>query len=165
MLAKWSGASHVVVVAPPSAKLDLAAQLKAADITLPIPRSQPEAARPALAELAPQGFSVVIDTTGAPAVLEQAVEYVHIDGCLLVYGMARFGDRVPWSPYDIFRRQIHIVGSFAQIDTMDRAAALLASGKIDTTGLITHRYPLHEYSRALDNVARGIGIKTIIVPD
>ncbi len=163
-LAKWSGASQVVVVAPGSAKLDLAASLKAADVTLPITRDHPEEVRPALTELAPQGFSVVIDTTGAAGVLEQAVEHVHIDGRLLVYGMARFRDRVAWSPYDIFRHQIHILGSFAQIDTMERAAALLASGKIDLPGLITHRFGLDEYGRALDNVARGIGIKTVIIP-
>ena len=58
-------------------------------------------------------------------------------------------DRVSWSPYDIFRRQLTIKGSFAQVNCMDRSLAMLRSGRIKHEGLITHRFPLDRYGDAL----------------
>ena len=64
-----SGAGRLVVAAPTAAKLTLAAA-RGADATVLLDRSDPEAATAELHDLAPHGFDVVIDATGAPSVLE-----------------------------------------------------------------------------------------------
>jgi D-arabinitol dehydrogenase (NADP+) len=69
---------------------------------------------------------------------------------VMVYGMCDEQDRVTWSPYEIFRRQLTIKGSFAQVNCFDRALVLLRSGQIRTEGIITHRFPLADYSKDLD---------------
>jgi threonine dehydrogenase-like Zn-dependent dehydrogenase len=39
----------------------------------------------------------------------------------------------PVAPYDVFRRELTIKGSFAQQFSFDRALAYLRSGRVDTT--------------------------------
>jgi D-arabinitol dehydrogenase (NADP+) len=68
---------------------------------------------------------------------------------VLVYGMCDEDDRVAWSPYEIFRRQLTVKGSFAQVNCFDRSLAMLRSGRVRGHGLITHRFPLDRYGEAL----------------
>ena len=58
----------------------------------------------------------------------------------------------PISPYDVFRREITIKGSFSQAYSFDRALRMLRSGRLDTTGIVTHHFALDEYGAALDAV-------------
>ena len=53
--------------------------------------------------------------------------------------------------YDIFRREITIKGSFAEIASFPSAVAALRSGRVRTDGPITQRYGLGAYGRALDD--------------
>ena len=53
-------------------------------------------------------------------------------------------------PYDLFRREITIKGSFAEIASFPAAIAALRSGRVRTDGLITHRFGLDAYGEALD---------------
>jgi D-arabinitol dehydrogenase (NADP+) len=45
-------------------------------------------------------------------------------------------------PCDIFRRQLTVKGSFAQVNCFDRSLAMLRSGRVRTDGLVTHRLAL-----------------------
>ena len=53
------------------------------------------------------------------------------------------------SPYDVFRRELTIKGSFAQVNCFDRSLAMLRSGRVRTDGLITHRFALEQYGDAV----------------
>ena len=73
--------------------------------------------------------------------------------------------RIPLSPYDVFRRQLTVKGSFAQVDCMDRSLALLRSGRVRTDGLITHRFPLAGYGAALEALRSDpTSLKVVIEP-
>ena len=76
-------------------------------------------------------------------------------GTLLIYGVEPPEATVSFHPYDVFRREITIKGSFAEIDTFPAALTALRSGRVHTDGLITHRYALDEYGDALDALRRG----------
>lgn len=162
-LARLSDAGRIVVAAPSRAKLDLARR-HFADAVVVIPRDRFGDAGEAIRDEAPSGYDLVIDTTGSPAVLQELFSYLANQGRLLIYGMARFEDRATFVPYDVFRRELRILGSFAQIHEMGRALELIASGRIDVAGLVTHRFPLKGYGEALETVIRGRGIKTILRP-
>ena len=56
-------------------------------------------------------------------------------GTVMVYGMASAEDRLAVSPYEVFRRELTIKGSFAQTHCFDRAIALLRSGRVRTEGI------------------------------
>ena len=158
-----SGAGHLTVAAPTRAKLDLATRGGADEVVL-VDRAAPGSSVRRLREIAPDGFEVVVDATGAVPVLEQTIGLTRIGGTVFVYGMAAEQDRWAVAPYEIFRRELTLKGSFAQQFSFDRALGLLRSGRVDPTGMITHRFTLEEYDRALAAVADSSCVKAIIVP-
>ncbi len=160
-LLRQGGAALMVVAAPPSPKLELAQRVYA-DVTVPMERDRPQAADRRLEDIAPHGFELVVDLTGSAAVQTHALSRVRPGGTLMIYGMARFGERVGWEPYTIFKNQLTVVGSFAQIFQFPRAIELLASGRVKVDQAVTDVLELAEYGRALDNVRNGRGIKTLL---
>jgi D-arabinitol dehydrogenase (NADP+) len=83
---------------------------------------------------------------------------------VFVYGMTAEADRWPVQPYEVFRRELTIKGSFAQCFSFDRALAALRAGVVDTADLITHRFSIDEYGQALDAVASSDCLKAVLVP-
>ena len=142
------GAARVVVAAPTEFKLELARSF-GVDETVRIDRVDPDPALEQLRTLAPEGFDIVVDATGAAAIVERCLPLVKIGGTFMIYGMADEEARVPFSPYDIFRRELTIKGSFAQTHCFDRAIAYLRSGRVRTEGIVTHRFSLDSYGEAL----------------
>jgi D-arabinitol dehydrogenase (NADP+) len=159
------GAARVTVAAPTRFKLDLARSY-GVDETVQLDRSDPSAGLLETRRLAPEGFDVVVEATGAVPVLERAVGLTKMGGTLMVYGMASAEDRLAVSPYEIFRRQLTIKGSFAQTHCFDRAIALLRSGRVRTDGIVTHRFGLDGFGEALQALSSDpTCLKSAIVPD
>jgi D-arabinitol dehydrogenase (NADP+) len=150
-LLRSGGAGRLTVAAPTQAKLDLASSF-GADNIVPFSRSSPEVGAGALRDIAPDGFDVVIDVTGAISVLGHGLDLVRDGGTLFVYGMADAQARLPISPYDVFRRELTIKGSFAQSFSFDRAVLALRTGRARVDGLITHRFGLASYADAVSTV-------------
>jgi D-arabinitol dehydrogenase (NADP+) len=158
------GAARVTVAAPTLFKLDLARSY-GVDETVRLDRSDPLAGMQEMGRLAPEGFDVVVEATGAVPVLERAVGLTKIGGTLMVYGMANAEDRLAVSPYEIFRRELTIKGSFAQTHCFDRAIALLRSGRVRTDGILTHRFGLDDFGEALQALSSDpTCLKSAIVP-
>jgi D-arabinitol dehydrogenase (NADP+) len=163
-LVKLNGAARLVVAAPPGKKLDLVSRL-AADEVAPIDRDDPDVHRKRLQELSPNGFDYVIEATGAATVCEDGLQYVRRRGTLLVYGVYPEKATARFKPFDLFRGEISIKGSFAQVDSFGRALAYLESGRIKVDEIVTDEIPLSEYQHALELAWSRKGVKTMIVPD
>ena len=154
-----SGASQVVVVEKEPARLDLARQMGATAALAPDP-DQAERLR----ELAPYGFAIVIDATGVPAVIEQALHYLKPRGQYLQFGVAPQGAMVQWQPYDIFHKDWTILGSFALCYTFQPAIAWLANQVVDIAPLVSHILPLAEFARGFQDFADGKTLKVHLRP-
>jgi len=158
------GAGRLTVAAPTAFKLDLARRY-GVDHVVQISRGDPDTTLRRLGELAPAGFDVVIDATGAVELVQGLPGLVREGGTVLVYGMCGDEQRVSWSPYDIFRRELTIKGSFAQVNCFDRSLAMLRSGRIRSEGLLTHRFGLDDFSLALQAVRSDpTCLKAVIAP-
>jgi len=158
------GAASVTVAAPTEFKLALARGY-GVDATVQIDRAHPGASVEALRARAPQGYGVVIEATGASQVAELCVPLTRDGGTVLLYGMADERATVPVHPYEVFRRELTIKGSFAQTHCFDRALGMLRSGRVRTEGIVTHEFALDEYARALEAVRSEPGcLKAVIVP-
>lgn len=158
------GASRLTIAAPTAFKLDLARSY-GVDRVVQVSRQDPEGTARQLRDLAPSGFDVVIDATGAVAVVQNLPQLVREGGTILVYGMCGEDARVAWSPYDIFRRELTIKGSFAQVNCFDRSLAMLRSGRIRSDGLVTHRFSLDDYGQALEALRSDpTCLKAVITP-
>jgi D-arabinitol dehydrogenase (NADP+) len=158
-----AGAARVTVAAPTAAKLELAAGWGAE--TVLATRADPGQTARQLRDKAPDGFDVVIDATGVPAVLEQCPPLTAVGGTILVYGVTPEQAVWPVSPYDVFRRELTIKGSFSQAFSFDRALRMLRAGRVRTDGMITHRFGLAGYGDALAAVSGDTScLKAIIEP-
>jgi D-arabinitol dehydrogenase (NADP+) len=163
-LVKLNGAARLVVAAPPGPKLDLVSRL-AADEVVPMDRQNNEVHRKRLEQLSFKGFDYVIEATGAPSVCQEALTFVRRRGTLLVYGVYPENASVRFSPFDLFRGEISIKGSFAQLDSFPRALAYLESGRVKVNEIVTEELPLAEFQQALELAWARKGIKTALVPN
>lgn len=164
-LIKSGGAASVTVAAPTQFKLDTAAAL-GLDQTVLIDRSDMEANRRTLLEASgTDGYDYVVEATGSTDVGGICVPLTRGGGTVLVYGVTRAEETVSFRPYDVFRREITIKGSFAEMTSFGAAIRALRAGRARTDGLITHRFSLDDYDKALDAVAHDRGVhKVVLVP-
>lgn len=146
-LFKVSGASQVVMVDISEKKLQMAQKFGADEVVLADGKE-----RAVLFQISPKGFEVVADATGIPKVMEREWEFVEPDGTFLVFGVAPRGSEMRVDPYEIFQRDLRIVGSFAVKKTMQYSLNLLGSGKVMVKELISAQYPLSRFGDALDDV-------------
>lgn len=158
-----SGAGELTVAAPTQMKLDLA-RAGGADRTVQLDRDDPTTGAEELRRIAPDGFDVVVDATGAPPVLARTLPLTRTGGTVFVYGMTPEAAVWPVAPYDIFRRELTIKGSFAQQFSFDRALRALRTGRVGVSGLISHRFSLDQYAQALAAVADSAVVKTVLLP-
>ena len=156
------GAASVTVAASSAFKLKRAEDL-GLDATFLMDRADLAGDAAKLKAASGGGFDIVVDATGAAAVSEQCVPLTRSGGTVMFYGVTEPEDLVRVSPYDVFRREITIKGSFAEINAFPAAIAALRSGRARTDGLITHRFPLDDYAGALDALRGDRTVHKIII--
>jgi D-arabinitol dehydrogenase (NADP+) len=109
-LLKLNGCSHLVLAANAGPKMELAKKLHCADEYIDLDREEPAAQWTALKESYPTGFDVVVEASGSPQVLEQAIEYCARGGKLLYYGVYPKDALIKLSPSRVFSNEINILG-------------------------------------------------------
>lgn len=98
---------------------------------------------------APRGFEIVVDATGVPSVLKGAFERVRNGGTVWVFGVAPEGATVGIEPYEFFRRDLSMIGSFALNKTFQEAIALASSGAVQLAPLVSHVLPLSQFGEGI----------------
>ena len=107
--------------------------------------------------------SVSIDCSGNPLAIRSAIETTRPGGRVLLFGVADPEAQIPVSPYDVFRRELTILGSFVNPFTQERAVKMLSV--LDLDSLITHRYGLAEFEQAVAIRKTGsAALKVMIEP-
>jgi 2-desacetyl-2-hydroxyethyl bacteriochlorophyllide A dehydrogenase len=153
-LAKDSGASQLDMVERNPKRHDLAKRLAADRIAV----SADELDRP-------QGWDVVFDATGVVPAIEDGLKRVARGGTFLMFGVANADATATFNPFKIYNDEIKIIGSMAVLHSFERALTLLAKGVIDSEAMITNRFPLDEYSKAIDTFLAGTGLKVQVSPN
>jgi threonine dehydrogenase-like Zn-dependent dehydrogenase len=90
-------------------------------------------------------FRLVVEATGSPGGLRLAQEMTEPRGTLLL--KSTFHGAAPVETWPVVVKEITVVGS--RCGPFDKAIALLGSGKVDPTPLISREFPLRETNRAL----------------
>lgn len=161
-LLRHVGAANLVIVGSDPVKLNLVGRLANAK-TVKMDRTDYSVHTNALSEAFPHGFDVVIDATGAVEVLQQCPQFAKFGGKIVVYGVTNEADTMTVSPYEIFRKELKLIGSFAQTHCFDRAISYIQLGIVNVKDIVTHRFSLDEFDQALEQVATGKGhIKVIM---
>ena len=108
-------------------------------------------------------FDVVIDATGLANVIEELPRLARNGGRIVYYGVADEVDLVRVSPFEIFRRELTIMGSFTEVDSFPDALAAFRAGAIRIDGLITHRFAVGDYGRALEALRSDRSAHKIVI--
>lgn len=152
-LARFSGAASVSVVDLNTDRLGVAERL-AADRT----------ATAADALDRPEGWEVVIDCTGAVPAIEDGLTRVRKGGTFQVFGVAPEAATASFSPFRVYKDEIHIVGSMAVLHSFGRAVDLMAKGVIDPEAMISDTFGLEQYEEAVALFRSGAGRKLQVRP-
>ena len=153
-LAKDSGASQVDIIDTNPKRHPLAKKL-AADRTAVSADELDQ----------PQGWDVVIDATGVVRAIEDGLRRVSRGGTFLMFGVANADATATFSPFRVYNDEIKIIGSMAVLHSFERALTLLEKGVIDCEAMITNRFSLDEYSKAIDTFLGGGGLKVQVGPN
>lgn len=107
---------------------------------------------------------VVFECVGRVETMSVAVEAARPGGTVMWVGVAPPRAEVAVKPYDVFRRELTIRGSYTNPYVMERSLALLASGRLDWETIVTHRYPLDDFDQAWAVHREGAGLKVSVQP-
>ena len=168
ILARMRGALRVFVIGAPQARL-AAARAAAADDTLDF-TGLDDAAREAWVRerTAGRGADVVIEATGVPVAVVQALRHVRDAGTVVVVGQYTDHGEVLFNPHlDLNQKHVDVRGCWgSDFSHFHRTVALLS----DPTrarpwrAMRLDRYGLDRAQQALDDVAAGRVIKALIDP-
>lgn len=144
-LSKKTGASMVVVTGRTKSRLEVATRM-GIDATIVADDSQEQELR----EIAPMGFDVVFETTGSAQIVERTFKFVKKGGKVVLYGIVPPEHHSLINPFDICRKDLEIIGSFSSVNACTIAHELLSNGVIQVEHLISHRFTLHDWGKAIE---------------
>ncbi|MGA7990357.1 MAG: alcohol dehydrogenase catalytic domain-containing protein [Thermoanaerobaculia bacterium] len=122
-------------------------------------------ASPPLFTFKGEKFSLVIDTTGDPGVVEALPALAADGGTVLLFAGLPEGTRVAVDAHDVHYREVSVVGSFHYTPLeVDEALALLAGGVVPAAEIVSARRPLSEWQAAFDLAREGTALKVAVVP-
>lgn len=121
-LARLAGVSPIVVLEPNPHRRRVATDLGADAALDP---TEDGASTAAMECTNGDGFDFVIEAAGSASGLETAMTYAARGARILAYGVARPEDRARLSPYEIYAKELTILGTAINPSTHLRAAALL----------------------------------------
>lgn len=159
-LAFLSGAAKVIVSEPQAERRILAQQLGASKTI--DPRNQDTV--DTIIDYSDGGVDVVVESAGLPITVAQSFDVVKPGGKIVLFGVNKPDTNVPFSPYQVFRKEITILGTVLSGNAFPRTLNLIASGKLQVEPLITHVLPLSQLKEAIGMHERQEGVKLLIAP-
>jgi L-iditol 2-dehydrogenase len=165
--ASLSGAGEIVAVGAPRQRLDFARRMGAtAAIGLDLPPSaRVDAVRGVTGG---RGADVVIEASGAPEAVKQALDLVRDGGRVIVCGQYTDNGSIDINPHwQLNRKHVDVKGCWgSRYDHFHRAVALTAryGDKKPWREMVTARFTLDQADEALAAVEQRTAIKAVIVP-
>lgn len=116
----------------------------------------------ALAATHGEGFDFVVDAVGSSATFSQAITSAARGGTILVFGCAPLHATASVRPFDLYARELTVLGSFINPYTHERAVSLLP--KMGLENLWIETFPLAEFPQAFEAHATTSAAKVELLP-
>jgi len=149
------GACEITQVDLNETRLELAKQNGAANVCT------------SLEELKRDSYDVVVDASGATYLMEKALDFVRKGGTVLWFGVPKQNAQLELRAFPIFEKGLTLLSSYTSVRNSIQALALLKSGKIDVTPLISYQLPLGDFTKGIEFIEKGINgvLKVLIMPE
>lgn len=159
-LARLRGAARIIASDPNSRRRD-AALAAGADAAID-PDCEDVATRVTI-ETGGHGSDVVICAVGVPALAQQAIDIAGFGGRISLFAGFSADLRVEMDVNAIHYRELTVTGAFGlSRNDYDQAFDMIASGRFDAEGMITHRFALDDIRQAFAIAESGEAIKVAI---
>ena len=160
-MAKLSGAAQVILSEPVEMRREIGLRLGADFAIDPIHESVPQR----IEELTGlPGADVIIECVGRPFAVTQALDAAG-PGCrILLFSVPGVDSKVEIPLFDIYKKELTILGSIINPDTHQRAVNLINSGTLKIQELITHSFPLDRMEQAIHMQMSAESIKVMVHP-
>ena len=111
-----------------------------------------------------RGADHVIITGGATPALEWAVRVVRDGGSIHAFAGGP-GDALPVALETLYHRELTVTTTYSSSPgTLARAFWLIAAGKVDVEGLVSHRLPLERLAEGVELMRRRQALKVYVTP-
>lgn len=156
------GAHRILAIEPNDFRQDLAKRMGADIVVDPTRQDAVEAARRATGG---HGVEVVLEMSGVPAAIDQATRMLAPGGRVALLGLPPGPVELDLTDHVIFKEaRLYGVTGRELFRTWQQMTTLLATGMVDVTPVITHRFPLERFEEAFVVTASGRSGKVILTP-
>jgi L-iditol 2-dehydrogenase len=167
-LARAAGAGSVIAIGGPAGRVPAASAMGADAVldfaTLPAP----ERAAWVRERTHGRGADVVLEATGAPEAVVQAMRCARDAGRVVVLGQYTDHGDVAWNPHaDLNKKHLDVRGCWgSDYSHFHRAVLVAAHARLGQPwrSLPVREYALHEVAQALAAVEKGEVVKALVVP-
>ena len=160
-MAKLSGAATVILSEPVALRREIGLEVGADSVIDPIYESVPDRIR---ALTGRDGADVVIECVGKPFAVEQAISAAGFNATILLFSVPAIDAAVSVPLFDIYKKELKIIGSMINPDTHQRAVNLINSKRLEIKKLITHVYDLIHLEEGIKMQMSSESIKVVIHP-
>jgi threonine 3-dehydrogenase len=161
-VSRAAGARQVLAVEPNEFRRGLAKQMGADLVVDPAVQDPVQAV---LEATDGHGAEVVLEMSGVPSVIEQGTRMLAGAGRMGLLGLPTGPVTLDLTEQVIFKEaRLFGVTGRKIFSTWEQASTLLATGMVDPTPVITHRFGLEEFEEAFEVLASGRSGKIILLP-
>lgn len=110
-------------------------------------------------------IDVVLEMSGNENAIQTAFDAVRVAGTVIIFGIPKKDITLNFGKYFI-DKELTVKGVFGRRiwDTWIQVSELLKSGKVDLTKMITHKFPLKDFEKAMEVMKSGECGKILLVP-
>ena len=160
-MARLCGASTVILSEPVEMRRKIGLEVGADGVIDPIHEDVPGRIKEICGR---DGADVVIECVGKPFAVEQAFSAAGFAATILLFSVPGVDATVPLPLFDVYKKELRIVGSMINPDTHQRAVNLINSGRLELEKLITHVYDLEHMDEAIHMQMSAESIKVVVHP-
>ena len=160
-LAKLSGAAKVMLSEVVRTKDELAYSVGADAVIDPLAENIADAVERICGV---RGADVVIECVGNIKASQQAVEAAAPGATVVFFGVPALDAKLELPMFDVYKKELTIKGSIINPDTHQRAVALINSGRIKLSPLVSHCYGLAQLEEAIIKQSQPDSVKVIVHP-
>lgn len=110
-------------------------------------------------------FDAVLEMSGNRLGIQIALDAARIGGKIIAFGIPKDKIDIDWGKYFI-NKELSLESVFGRMiwDTWKDTTKLLVSGKVDLRKIITHRFKLSEFEKAMEVMKSGACGKILLTP-